>query len=1288
MNLTKITPLKIVSQRIVVDQPTIFLLFPDTNTKIWDQIYHTNFLLANCNGIICPPKTISFMRKKFNGRVHTLEFKKQLIGIETASKKLKVLNSIHEKKEKNADKNFYFYDLSVYSDAVNLLKEKLSVKQLTVELFTQISKTYQNLKSNFPNYNVEVIFLMQDDLGYLSEIIKHIKVSIPKDKLVDYPCFDDFIFISTHNKYLVPILTRVEGKSEYITQHLMKIEGYFIADETESKETIVNSEDETTKKGTNTSTDSKSNVPIDANIKTVDNTEKVNPVKNLVSDLAAKEIKTKAKIDEDGNVDIEINTKQLKKILKSHNIDDPAILSNVKVVIDKYLNDNQDKEKINRQDAEILILKAINKTVHGTDKLREEYLHDPALLFNKLKNTKTYQVPLEFPEYENELIQPKDIIDLDYTCGQHRQKFEFTETVHKNVEKLFKTLEDTTNYPIKILKIDHEVIDNNKDRLIEYKITVQNMAGGFPKPYELKLRIPGLVSERYFKLKDSHYIQKTQQFLKPLTKTDPNEVRLLSSYAIVRISLKNFRFSSANIGEILNYVRIKYPDLIVEETEDYVKFLDEDILGLTGNLVYSSHDGNEKVELDADTNVLKDLAGQKISGSKYEYQLNIIFDKIKLVNPSETLNKSKLKIPYLEVYLGGVKIPLILYLWSQKGLLISLNDESIKYTLDNEIDKKAGYTLKVKEQFLNIYPESFRQKCFINGLIILNLKDSVDSDLNNPESSYDIITKYSNSSGAIRLISLLTENEIDPITKDLLEFEGLSTNFVKLVSKDAVDKLFNQIPDNLSDLSIYRTRLSEMIFAVMYKQLMMAKNAYRNKVLNYEDPEAKLEIFEDFITQNLITTSGVLQNTETFNPIDEIMLASRVIKTGRGGVPSRHAFKLEHRAIHPSSYGNLGANSTSESSDVGLVNHHTLTPSIINQYGSYGIRDINGLGKWETLSLDESLSPMQNSCDSDRLTMARQHSTQIVPIENSEIPLVMTGAESIVGQIASTRFIHRAKMDGKVIDILPEKYITVKYQDGTTENLDIIPRKSRTKRGSFIQLEMKSLEKDQIFKKNDTLAWTKNFNNGIYSGGKNTVVCFMNYRGYCQEDSYTITEELANKVKRTIIKPINIVIPPNTKILQIEEENKFVNINDTLVEFVTDMNLEDYLRIQDIDLNDDELEQTLLVQSSKSIKLPANFNGQIIGMKIYLNTKKDIDPKLLNLWKKLVDSDKKVIETLEKNKSKDDAMSSHDNLETAYFEIGGHTLKGGKEFLGANIIFYIKEEHPMDKGDKHNCRTI
>ena len=82
------------------------------------------------------------------------------------------------------------------------------------------------------------------------------------------------------------------------------------------------------------------------------------------------------------------------------------------------------------------------------------------------------------------------------------------------------------------------------------------------------------------------------------------------------------------------------------------------------------------------------------------------------------------------------------------------------------------------------------------------------------------------------------------------------------------------------------------------------------------------------------TAGSVLNLTQAVNPLDEIMLSSKVIKTGPGGLQSRDEFSPAHRNIHKSHIGNMSAVSTPESADVGIVTHHTLTPLILNKYGS------------------------------------------------------------------------------------------------------------------------------------------------------------------------------------------------------------------------------------------------------------------------------------------------------------------------------------------------------------------
>lgn len=185
--------------------------------------------------------------------------------------------------------------------------------------------------------------------------------------------------------------------------------------------------------------------------------------------------------------------------------------------------------------------------------------------------------------------------------------------------------------------------------------------------------------------------------------------------------------------------------------------------------------------------------------------------------------------------------------------------------------------------------------------------------------------------------------------------------------------------------------------------------------------------------------------------------------------------------------------STSEDSNVGVVVSHTLTPAIINEYGSYGLKDPTSLSGWDTVSINESLSPFHNEMDSDRLIMATKHAIQVTPTDGNESPIVASSGEFIIPQIASSRFVQRAKQDGEVIEIISNKVMTIKYKDGSFETFDILPRLSRTKMGQFLLLNVEpSVKLGGKVKANEIVAATKNFKDGMYASGANKFIAIMN----------------------------------------------------------------------------------------------------------------------------------------------------------------------------------------------------
>ena len=300
-----------------------------------------------------------------------------------------------------------------------------------------------------------------------------------------------------------------------------------------------------------------------------------------------------------------------------------------------------------------------------------------------------------------------------------------------------------------------------------------------------------------------------------------------------------------------------------------------------------------------------------------------------------------------------------------------------------------------------------------------------------------------------------------------------------------------------------------------------------------------------------------------------------------------------------------------------------------------------------------------------------------------------TGAEFIVPQLASPRFIHRAKKDGIVTNVDKNKTLTVKYKDGTTDIFDIVPRMSRTKRGSYIALEMNTLGMNEKFKANQPVAFTKNFNQaGTYCAGKNVNIALFNYLGLSHEDSYVISKDLADSTMTDTVEEVQAIIPPDTKIINLEmEKGKTVNSGDILVEFSYDESLDEYLDSTNLDLEDAESEDATNMYSTgaKSIKLLAP-EGEIIDIKVFINNKNSTDNRLVSFHSDLVTDQKKVIAKLASVvKDKDKKVSITDNMDLSFINIGNHKLKGNI-FVGSRIVYYIKRTKHVNVGDKLSNR--
>lgn len=1269
INMSRLRPTQISKNKMRVDRPTLFLTVPDTNINIYDGIKSSGFLLSTCQGIVSPNRMLTINKKKFNGKIQNLDLRKKMLNSKVG-RKIKILSnlpSLDKKTKANEDKSsdYYFYDMSIYSEALKYLNSKYSEKVAARKLFKELSKVYQQTKQRMPITHIEVLLLIKDNQGLLNNVINDLRVLLPPKELEVVNFYDNYTLVSNTNNTILPIMHKERLKNKIIVQNLSKLNSLI-----EQKEEIEQIKKETPIKSGESE-----------NLSTLETPDKPSIFTRMVQNLQQSNLSPE--ITKDGTINVGVDNRELAKVLRKYKINDPDITANVKTAIDIYMEEKGGK--LTKDEAELTMIKAINYSIHGKGEVDEEYLADPEKLFKKLMNRQTHKTRLNFPKkMDGYIVKPEDIVDIKHTTGAWRQKQEFESTIHTNVRQLFKSLEQVSTKPIKIKSIKHKIVESDSDRIINYKITLQNTTGGQKEPYVVELNVPASVGDRYFKIKGSTYVMATQQFLKPVTKTDKDEVRVLSNYAIVRLGWKNLKFNPTDIKGIVDYITVRYPGLIKKQDQDSCEFSDGSILNFHSNNIYT--DGETNIFLDKDTGKVTNQDDEQIkTGGKNEFVYNLLFDKIQEANPEDKLTKTQKTIPYIWLYIGGIQIPFILYLWQLKGLLTSLNQLGMDY----EILEKPDYgdiTVQMDSgEFLAIRPKDNRERLIANGILAARFKGQF-KNLDDPTEVQPIIDQTYGSKATLNM-RILTQNMIDPVTRELLEFENLPTTFENLLSTYCIDVLLNKETDSLADLKIYRARLSEQILTIMYKQIKMAHNHYSEKV-EFGDEKAKLELQPDYIINDLVTESGVLQHTEPTNPIEEIFLASRTIKGGKNGVPSKRAFKPEHRNIHPSHYGVMSALATPESTTVGLIVSHTMTPPIVNEYGSYGVKDENTMSGWEALSIGEALIPFQNEMDSDRMLMSATHIKQVTPTNGNEPPLVATGAEFIVPQISSSRFAIKSPKDGTVIDIDPNKTMTVKYKDGSTETFDILPRLSRTKMGGYMSLNMKTLNVGDKVKANQVIAHTKNFDkNGIFCSGKNVFMAVMQYNGSSHEDSYVITEEVSQAMTRDIVKEVQVVIPPHTRIITLEKElGKRTTNKDILVEFSYEDDLEKYLELNQLDQLDNQEVLSTFAQSQESIKLMGQ-NGEIVDIKIFINNKNSIDKQIVTMHNKKVKETRDLIKKLSEGATTEEGrIKAVDNMSLSFMKTGGHKLKGGVEFLGARIVYYIRQKLPMIRGDKLSGR--
>jgi len=1236
---------------------TIIHLLPDFNTTIFDHLEHSAIINMNVHSIFVRDTIFKIGPKRINPKAYYNTLKHDIKNTDFSH--MKVVRTIPKQLAKGSS---IIIDYTKVIEGLQFIGSKVSDKVSLLLLFEQIKNeivdiSRSDIVKESKATQVVVASAKWKTKGLLT-VLETLKKVSKKDLLLSYSTFGEYFLINTIEKHpiLIPLAGHDKGRVIVYPSAITKVKSR-LEDQPDTELTIAKSE-------------------LDSQ-----NTPESNTADRILNAI------------EPADGGYIVDRKQVSSILKRLKIKNPNVESAVKQFVEakikKEISKNS-KAEISQTQIEDAVVKAISYSL--TAKKNADI--DPALIISRLAESDSQAVPLKLPNsFEETAISPVSVVNVDRISGVNRQEFEFTENIKPVMGTLFKVLENKKSHPIKVIKM--KVTDNNDSQNIykTFEVTLKNLNGGDSKQYTVSVNIPSIVNDKYFRLNGKDYIISTQQYLKPIVKDKPADIRFLTHYNMTRMNIVNIKHNVVDYNELINTIQSKYPDMIVDMTSDsdgisYVKFSNDleiwpksnDMFARDNTKVYTLDGSKVFIELNAEDKI-------ETNNAKTETMFHIIFTTLTDKYPKEASKTSS--APYLQVYSVGIKMPFILMLWQQLGLL----DALVKMSIDYEISDIAptGSTVSIplsNGKSIWLKPSSYRQELIANGILAFqrNNKFQLDAnDLNNREQIRKPLNKKFGNSSFDKL-DLANETMIDPTTEKLLKDDGLPTDYMGVMAGPMLDKLFNEKPSHPNDLSTMRARQAEVMSELIYNELGMAYNRYQKEVKQFGNKEAKIFLDQNYIIDNLIGKhpnskfkgGAIIDYADLYSPVDELVQASKVIRTGKGGIPNTRSFRKEQRTLHPSSHGNISAHATPEYANVGVVNHHCLGAQI-SKNGIYGGKvDNTRDNPWSSVAINEALTPFQNQMNSDRLIMATTHSSQKIPISNAEVPLVGTGAEAMVAQLSSSKFIHNARMNGKVISKKEGSYLTVQYDNGKKETFDIADRKALISGNTNILISMKSLNVGDKFKAHEAVTWSSNFKDNQLANGKNMIMAVMSRNGKNFEDGYAISKKVSIETRVEKLHRIPILIDKDVEIVTLLSKlGTETTSNDILIEFKYGASIDDFLAAHDIMTADSDVG---IEETSKNTIKTTSPGGKLVDIRIVLNDTKNMDASIVAAWKSQNNRIKAKLKALSEHATT--KKENHDdNVHRDTFVVGKHKFKGAL-FDGALIEFFLVEEQELSKGDK------
>ncbi|MHC4527417.1 MAG: DNA-directed RNA polymerase subunit beta, partial [Planctomycetota bacterium] len=353
------------------------------------------------------------------------------------------------------------------------------------------------------------------------------------------------------------------------------------------------------------------------------------------------------------------------------------------------------------------------------------------------------------------------------------------------------------------------------------------------------------------------------------------------------------------------------------------------------------------------------------------------------------------------------------------------------------------------------------------------------------------------------------------------------------------------VVDDIDHLGNRRLRtIEELAGDEIRKGLLKLRKTVQERMSSRRDSEEPIRI-ADLVNSKSVSSSinyffgrGELsQVVDQTNALSQLTHERRLSALGPGGLNRRRA-GFEVRDVHISHYGRVCPIETPEGTNIGLISLEYLRadeemeaifapPSEVDlksdkiRKGMVLARkqgelshvpsdevDYVDISPKQIVGVSASLIPFLEHDDANRALMGSNMQRQAVPLLKTEVPLVGTGMEKIVGLNSS--MVVRARRAGPVTEVDSRHIVIGQTDEYKLEKFIGLNERTCLNQKPTVRLGER-VEKDQIIADGGGTA------NGVLALGKNVLVGFVSFDGFNFEDAIVVSEKLVKNDSFTSI---------------------------------------------------------------------------------------------------------------------------------------------------------------------------